>query len=141
MFTVVVESGFSAVHRLRFGNGTVEAPHEHDWVVRAHFARSNLDDADMVIDFRQAREALGSVLEPFDQCDLNSKPELAGLNPTAEILARLIFERLVRVGLGAVCRVEVTEAPGCAASFEPPGRPGAAAIEHPYAFDDKSQRT
>jgi 6-pyruvoyltetrahydropterin/6-carboxytetrahydropterin synthase len=131
MFTVVVEEEFSAVHRVRLADGTVEAPHGHDWVVRAHFARLSLDDSGMVIDFGEARAALRSIIEQFHGCDLNDCAGLAGASPTAEVLARLVLERLLSAGLGAVCRVEVTEAPGCVASFERPARLSGQAAEDP----------
>jgi 6-pyruvoyl-tetrahydropterin synthase len=59
------------------------------------------------------------VLAKFDHGNLNMLPRLAGSNPTAELVARLVFDEL-RDRLGpqaplAVVRVE--EAPGCVASY------------------------
>ncbi len=132
MFTIVVEAGFHAVHSVRFADGTVEDPHGHDWVVRAHFASVELDDNGMVIDFGRAQATLRSVVEPLDECDLNSHAALEGLNPTAEVVARFVLEGLLAAGLGSVRRVEVTEAPGCAACYETPPRSlGAATGDSP----------
>ena len=119
MFTVIVEGGFSATHQLRLPGGTLEPRHGHDWIVRAHFSRSTLSDAGMVIDFADAQAALRSVIEPLQYADLNSFEPLSGLNPTAEAVAKFIFDRLTRPGFDSLRRVEVTEAPGCIAAYEP----------------------
>lgn len=118
MFTISVEAGFSAVHRVRYPNGTIEEPHGHDWRVRAFFCRSHLDDVGMVIDFGEAQTALRSAVNELENTDLNTHPALRGANPTAEVLARHLFDRLLAAGVSSLCRVEVTEAPGCMAIFE-----------------------
>jgi 6-pyruvoyltetrahydropterin/6-carboxytetrahydropterin synthase len=119
VFTIIVECGFSAIHQLRLPGGTLEQRHGHDWIVRAHFSRSTLSDADMVIDFAEAQAALRSVIEPLQYADLNSFEPLSGLNPTAEVVAKFIFDRLSGSASDSLRRVEVTEAPGCIAAYEP----------------------
>ena len=119
MFTISIEAEFSAVHRVRYLNGMVEEPHRHDWRVRAFFSKSQLDDAGMVIDFGEAQAALRSAVGPFDGTDLNAHPALHGANPTAEVVTKHVFDRLFAAGLSSLRRVEVTEAPGCVAIFEP----------------------
>ncbi len=125
MFTISIEAGFSAVHRVRFLDGMVEEPHGHDWRVWAFFTKSQLDDAGMVIDFGEAQAALRSAVGPFDGTDLNAHPALHGANPTAEVVAKHVFDRLSAAGLSSLCRVEVTEAAGCVAIFEPVHPPAA----------------
>ncbi len=119
MYTIAVEAGFTAVHRVLLPDGTREPPHSHEWGVRACFARATLDDTGMVLDFNEAREGLESVLARLHQADLNEFESMTGLNPTAEVVAGHVFERLRARGLSTVRRVEVTEAPGCIAIFEP----------------------
>ena len=119
MFLVIVEAEFSAVHRLRLADGTVEPQHGHDWSVRACFARPQLDDCGMVIDFQHARSLLESALEPLHHTDLNHHEAFRGLNPTAELVARYVFERIAERETHTVRRIEVTEAPGCVAVYEP----------------------
>jgi len=121
MYSVSVEARFSAVHQVRLGDGTLEPPHEHDWLVRACFSRSELDEVGMVVDFSKARSALQSVLARLDHADLNSHEGLAGKNPTAEVVARYIFDRMAEPGLSVPRRIEVTEAPGCVAAYGPAG--------------------
>ena len=119
MYTVTVEAKFSAVHRVRMPDGTLEPPHGHDWLVRAYWSRSALDETAMVIDFGQAQSNLESVVGHLHHADLNNHEALNGLNPTAEVIAKYVFDRIRAPGPSAIRRVEVTEAPGCVAAFEP----------------------
>ncbi len=119
MYGVIVEAGFSAVHRLRLADGTLEPLHGHDWRVRAHFTRAMLDDHGMVLDFDTAAAALKSVIASLDHADLNEHEGLSELNPTAEVVAKHVFDRLVATQIPAPARVEVTEAPGCMAWYAP----------------------
>ena len=119
MYSIVVEAGFSAVHRVLLHDGTLESPHSHDWGVRACFARETLDETGMVMDFDKAREGLQTVLAKLHGTNLNEIQPMAGLNPTAEVLAGHIFESLKAQGLALIRRIEVTEAPGCVAMVEP----------------------
>ena len=126
MYTVTIEAGFSARHRVRLPDGVLEPPHSHDWRIRALFGRDELDESAMVIDFDRARSSLESVLAGLHQTDLNHHRGLAGRNPTAEVVARYVFEQLRTLGLSTLRRIDVTEAPGCVAGFELTGP-----IEHP----------
>jgi 6-pyruvoyltetrahydropterin/6-carboxytetrahydropterin synthase len=119
MFTVIVETGFSAIHSVVLPDGTLEPPHGHDWRVRAHFAAEALNEFGMVVDFEEAKKALSQVAAQLEQTNLNENPEIPGPCPTAEVVARHIFEQIRRQGLPSLKKVEVTEAPGCVAAYEP----------------------
>ena len=107
---------------MRLHDGTLEVPHEHDWKVRAWFARRKLDEAGMVVDFSTVQDALDAILAGLHATDLNTHESFHGLNPTAEIVAKYIFESLAGRGMNSILRVEVTEAPGCVAAFEREGQ-------------------
>ena len=117
LYGVTVGAGFTASHHVRLPDGAWEAPHVHPWRVRVHFAAAELDSNAMVVDFCAAQKALGSILAPLQDADLNVHPAFSGRSPTAEVVARWVFDQLTDCGVGPVWRVEVTEAPGCAASF------------------------
>ena len=121
MYTVTVEASFSAVHRLRLPDGSLEPLHGHDWLVRAFFSRSELDRSSMVIDFHEAQSHLHGVLGELHHRNLSEvlPPETG--NPTAESVAKHVYDRLCARGLSCLRRIEVTEAPGCVAGFEPAG--------------------
>lgn len=117
MFTVSVEQEFVAAHRVRMPDGSVETPHEHQWMVRASFRARELDAAGMVVDFVAASEALAGVLRALHGTDLNENPALSGRNPTAEVVAQFVLVSLRKAGWPSLYQVEVTEAPGCRAAF------------------------
>jgi len=118
VFTVAVEAGFSAEHSVRYPDGTAEKHHGHAWGVRAFFSLEKLNDVGMVIDFGEAQAALRSAVNELEDTDLNSHPALCGANPTAEVVAKHVFDRILAAGISTLRRVEVTEAPGCVAIFE-----------------------
>ncbi len=118
MFAITVEGGFRAQHHVRFADGSTEEPHAHDWRVRVTLRRPRLDTVGMVADFDRVRDLLADALAPFEGADLNVHPLLHGLNPTAEVVAKRTFDRLIELGLSDLFRVEITEAPGCVAAYE-----------------------
>lgn len=118
MYTVIIRSTFCAIHRVRMPDGTLEPPHGHDFHVRVHLAGERLDENDMVVDFHAAQVALRDILAPLQHADLNALSAFANGFPTAERLARHVFDALVAAGFSGVTRVELTEAPGCVAVYE-----------------------
>ena len=120
MYSITVEAGFNATHRTARADGTLEPQHGQHWTIRVCIARDDLDDHGMVVDFEEAQRALRSVVEPLHHTHLNEIPALARTSPTAEVVARYVYDRLRAFGLDAIRRVEVVEAPGCMAAYEPP---------------------
>lgn len=95
MYTLRVEGAFEAAHRVVGYPGKCDRLHGHNWVVEAAFRGTKLDDLGMMIDFKTAKAALMAVLDEFDHRYVNELPPFdAAVNPTAENLARIIFERL-----------------------------------------------
>jgi len=118
MFTVMVSAAFSATHRVPLPDGVLEPLHGHDWTVRAYFSRERLDECGMVVDFCAAETALKAIVADLHYQDLNDHPALAGAVPTAEVVAKCLFDQLARAGFPGLRRVEVTEAPGCVAAYD-----------------------
>ncbi len=119
MYSVTVESRFSATHQLRLACGDLEPMHGHDWLVRAKVRALDLCDLGMVVDFHRLESLLNDVVGVLHHKHLNSVEVLHGKNPTAEVLARHVFDAVRAKGLEGLTRVEVTEAPGCIAAYEP----------------------
>lgn len=113
MYHVTVEEGFNAMHQLRLPDGTIEPLHGHDWRVRVRCVRHELDAHGMVVDFEDLRRRVRSALEPLHHSHLNLHPAMRGAAPTAEAVARCIFDALAAGGLDGLADVEVAEAPGC----------------------------
>lgn len=124
MYTVSITSSFNALHQVKLPDGGIEPLHGHDWAVRVWFSAEALDAHDMVVDFVRATEALRAVLAPLHHSNLNeSLGSRDGRLPTAEVVARHIFDALRARGLAQTSAVEVTEAPGCTSSYIAPPAP------------------
>ncbi|MBN2289351.1 MAG: 6-carboxytetrahydropterin synthase QueD [Candidatus Glassbacteria bacterium] len=93
MYRISVDGEFSSAHSLRDYPGKCARPHGHNWRVRLSVRTQDLDDRGMAVDFGNLKALLEEVLAPFDHRDLNSVPPFDTLNPTAENLARIIFEQ------------------------------------------------
>jgi 6-pyruvoyltetrahydropterin/6-carboxytetrahydropterin synthase len=118
-YEVRVRGQFSAVHRLRLEDGSLEPLHGHDWKVETVFRGATLNSVGFLIDFERAGEVLAAVVGELNYADLNTHAWLEGINPTAEHVARTLLLQL-RERLGADCplaAVYVEEAPGCIAGF------------------------
>ena len=95
MYTLCVEGAFEAAHRVVGYPGKCDRLHGHNWVVEAVFRGTELDGLGMLIDFKTAKAALMAVLDAFDHRYINELPPFDGeVNPTAENLACIIYERL-----------------------------------------------
>lgn len=119
MYECRVEAGFSAAHQVRMYDGELEPVHGHDWKVEAVFRGPALDEIGVLIDFVLVERVLREIVGALHHTSLNACPAMNGLNPTAEHVARRIFEQL-REQLGAaapLAGVYVTEAPGCVAAY------------------------
>lgn len=120
MFEVTVDTEFCAAHAIRVA-GVREPVHGHNWRVRVCVGCDALDDEGLVCDFHALERAVEEIIEPWQNADLNTSAGLAGKNPTAEVVAQHIGER-VGAWTTSACRegvrvlwARVTEAPGCAA--------------------------
>ena len=95
MFSVTVRDHMLIAHSLR---GEVFGPaqrlHGATYVVDATFRRATLDADGIVVDIGRASAALRAVLEELGYRNLDDEPELAGVNTTTEVLARLVADRL-----------------------------------------------
>lgn len=94
MYELIVETEFSAAHRLREYHGACENLHGHNWRVEVVVGGETLGPLGMLIDFRDVRRKLKEITGRFDHIYLNDLPEFSNQNPTTENMARLIFEEL-----------------------------------------------
>lgn len=120
MFEVAYETTFCSTHRLTDGGVPIEPNHGHDWRVEVVCAGEALDRLGVVIDFEVLKKAMAEIGATFHYKDMNEHPAFRSQSPSAEAVARHIFEELRR-RLGAyghgLRRVRVWEAPGCSATY------------------------
>lgn len=75
--------------------GPAQKLHGATYVVDVEFRRPSLDEHGIVVDIGLATGALHAVLADLNYKNLDDDPSLAGHNTTTEVLARVIFDRLV----------------------------------------------
>ena len=121
MYELTVRSHFDAAHALRDYPGECRNLHGHTWDVEATVQGVKLDDIEIVYDFKRLKEDLEAVLAPYDHAYLNDVAPFDRLSPTAENLAREVFEALEkRVGEAVTVKeVAVWESPVARIVYRP----------------------
>jgi 6-pyruvoyltetrahydropterin/6-carboxytetrahydropterin synthase len=120
MFEVDIQRDFSAAHCLRGYQGNCSKLHGHNWTVQAFVRAAKLDEIGIAVDFRKLKEELEGILEEFDHTNISELQCFKDQNPTSELIAKVIFDRLSaslndeRVN---VHRVRVCESPGSGATY------------------------
>jgi len=138
MFRVTREINFCYGHRLLNYEGKCKHLHGHNGRALVTIETSQLDGRGMVLDFSEIKRVLSRwiagaldhrmVLHRDDPAvpalqQLGEPVFLMDVNPTAENLARLIFDEAARQGFPVV-EVRLWETPRCFATYCP--TPGAA---------------
>jgi 6-pyruvoyltetrahydropterin/6-carboxytetrahydropterin synthase len=94
MYSIKVESHFSAAHNLREYKGKCEELHGHNWKVEVTVGAQTLDAGGMVVDFTLVKAELRKVMEVLDHTYINNIPYFKEVNPTSENIAKYIFDDL-----------------------------------------------
>ena len=94
MYEITVCAAFEAAHFISGYDGKCARLHGHNWRVEAIVRGTELDTLGMLIDFKILKAELNKILDEFDHRFLNELDTFKEENPTAENLARKIFERL-----------------------------------------------
>jgi 6-pyruvoyltetrahydropterin/6-carboxytetrahydropterin synthase len=120
MYELRVKVDFPAAHHLTGYPGDCARPHGHNWGLEV-FARSvKLDSIGMAMDFRQLKGAAKELVAPWDHQDLNTLEDFKQVNPSAEAIAKLAYDRLSAIVDGAetwIQQVTVWENERCSASY------------------------
>ena len=117
-FEVGVVAHFTAEHHLVGNFGPASSPHSHDYRVEAAAASGELQVDGTSLDITIVQRALDGAIAELAGRDLNTLPALAEPNPTAEVVARYIFERMAPDVAGLVS-VRVWESPDAYAAYAP----------------------
>lgn len=106
MYNLTVKSHFDAAHALRGYPGECKNLHGHTWDIEVTVSGETLDEIGIVYDFKSLKDDLGKVLADYDHAYLNDVAPFDVLSPTAENLAKVIYDRLAAT---VDPRVNVTE--------------------------------
>ena len=94
MYRIAVDDYFSSAHQLKGYHGKCEDIHGHNWKVELEISGEKLDDIGMLADFRETKGMLKNILEELDHKMLNEIEPFNKINPTSELIARYIFNKV-----------------------------------------------
>ncbi len=119
MFAVSVETRFQASHQLILPDGSKEPAHNHNWSVIANVSSDRLNNMGVVINFQELKAMVNNVVAGFDNSALERIGYFQQNNPSAENVAKYVYEKLhPRLPKGVKLRnIRVIEEPGCSAEF------------------------
>jgi 6-pyruvoyltetrahydropterin/6-carboxytetrahydropterin synthase len=117
MFEVGIVAEFEATHHLRGDFGPASQPHGHTYRVEVTARGDRLQPDGTLFDIARLQDALRSVIASLEQRDLNDLPELAEPNPSAEVVARYLHDRLRGSVIGFDLHVRVWESPHAFAAY------------------------
>jgi 6-pyruvoyltetrahydropterin/6-carboxytetrahydropterin synthase len=119
MFKIKVQTQFFASHQIILPDGTKESSHSHNWQVAAQVARANIANAGFVMNFLRLKALVDEITTEFDNINLNELDYFKKNNPSAEHVAKYIFDMLASVLPADVILeyVSIEEQPGCWAEY------------------------
>ena len=120
MYEVVITQPFVAAHRLTLYDGSLEPLHGHNWKVEVRLEGKDLDQIEVLIDFLEVKKEVQTLLKEIDYTFLNENERFAGRNPSAEVVAYWIFQKLksaVQHPVAKIRKVTVWETDDCAATY------------------------
>ena len=94
MYEVTIIKSFSAAHLLAQIGGKCEELHGHNFKVEVTLAAPNLNESGLLIDFRIVKKWLNEILDQMDHKHLNELPYFAGINQSAENIAKYICDQM-----------------------------------------------
>ena len=133
MFTLSRQFTFCYAHRLQKHTGKCAQLHGHNGTVKIELHNGQLNTQGMVVDFADVKKLIGEWIETTldHRTILHEMDPLAGVlrglgepvftlpaPPTAENLAKLIYEHAQHLGL-PVCSVAFWETAKCAVKYAP----------------------
>ena len=95
MFELTIMAEFEAAHNLCNYQGKCNRLHGHNWKVEVTVQGQKLDEIGMVIDFTVLKAEVKKIIDRLDHYYLNELAAFQQQNPTAEHIAKYIYDELV----------------------------------------------
>lgn len=117
MYTLKVRTHFDAAHYLKNYIGKCHRTHGHRWDVEIAIQGDTLDSMNMLVDFSIVKRSMKQLIdETLDHYSLNDT--LKEPNPTAEFIAKWIYEHIPLDEFASLLSVTVWESPECSVCYE-----------------------
>jgi len=94
MYEIIVKHHFSSAHRLIDYDGECKNLHGHNWKVKVFARAEELNKIGISLDFKDFKRIAKAEIDKYDHVYLNEHPSFKDINPTAENIARILFEEL-----------------------------------------------
>jgi 6-pyruvoyltetrahydropterin/6-carboxytetrahydropterin synthase len=94
MFVLKIVTDFASAHSLRDYPGDCSRLHGHNWQVEVMVSSQVLDESGIAIDFREIKRQAKVVVKRLDHQYLNEIKPFDVLNPTAENIAKYLFDEI-----------------------------------------------
>ena len=94
MFEITIEETFAAGHALRNYRGKCENVHGHNYRCQVTVTGEQLDHIGLLVDFVELKKVVHGVLDRLDHTWLNEFPPFDVLNPSAENMAKYIYDEV-----------------------------------------------
>lgn len=125
MYELTISLDFEAAHCIQGYPGKCQRLHGHNWRVEVTVCGETLNELGMLVDFHDLKDAAKEVLGELDHHYLNELEAFRTENPTAENLARHIYDSLEQTPLlqtGAIrlTQIKVWESPHSAVAYTRP---------------------
>jgi len=92
MYEISVDTTFAAAHNLRDYYGKCEDLHGHNYKVRVVVEGPELDSTGLLYDFVHLKKVIEGIIRSLDHRYLNELAPFDTLNPSAENIARHIYD-------------------------------------------------
>ena len=94
MFVLKIVTDFASAHSLRDYPGDCARLHGHNWQVEVMVCSQVLNESGIAIDFREIKSQTKLVVKRLDHQYLNEIKPFDVLNPTAENIAKYLFDEI-----------------------------------------------
>ena len=120
MFDIEIRRTFSAAHQLKGYDGDCRNLHGHNYNVIAVVRTDVLNEVGIALDFKRLKASLDEILDGYDHKNLSELPEYSQINPTSEVMAMKIYQRLSAVindGVVKVYSIRIEESAGSGCTY------------------------
>lgn len=95
MYELTISVNFEAAHYIKDYPGKCNRLHGHNWKVEVNIYGNKLDKLGMLVDFRDLKVTVNKIMEKLDHYCLNEIEPFCTMNPTAENIAKYIYDQLL----------------------------------------------
>lgn len=100
MYELLVKVDFEAAHRVVDYPGKCNRMHGHNWTIDVTVFGTELNELGFLVDFKDLKAAIDElVISKLDHYYLNELDAFKTMNPTAENMARYIYQELAKSDL------------------------------------------